>query len=52
VSKEIVLLVVQGVVVVSLAACVSAGHNSAITDALIAICGSIAGIGVYDKLKK
>lgn len=51
-SKEIVLLVVQGVVVVSLAACVIAGHNSSITDALIAICGSIAGIGVYDKLKK
>jgi hypothetical protein len=52
VSKDIVLMIVQGIVVISLAACVIAGHNSAVTDALLAISGSITGIGVYEKLKK
>lgn len=51
-TKDYALLILQGVVVVVLGACVVAGHNSAITDALMAVSGSIAGIGVYEKLKK
>jgi hypothetical protein len=51
-TKDMLFLIVQAIVVVSLAACVIAGHNSSITDALLAICGSVAGIGVYEKLKK
>lgn len=50
-AKPDMLLVAQMVVVVALAACVIAGHNSYITDALIAVSGSIAGTGVYEKIR-
>lgn len=51
-TREYAMLLLQGLVVVVLGGCVMAGHNSAITDGLMAICGSVAGIGVYRQLKK
>lgn len=41
----------QCVVVVVLGVCVALGHNSYITDALLAVCGSLAGIGLYSQVK-
>jgi hypothetical protein len=41
----------QCVVFVGLAVCVSLGHNSAITDAMLAIAGSLAGTGLYSQVK-
>lgn len=46
-----VLLAAQCVVVVVLGVCVAAGHNSAITDGLLAVCGSIAGVGLFQAVK-
>lgn len=46
------LLAAQCLVVVVLAGLVSAGHDSAITDALLALCGSIAGIGAWQVVKR
>lgn len=42
----------QCVVVVVLGICVALGHNSVITDALLAVSGSIAGIGVIQTVAK
>lgn len=50
-KTEIALIGAQVVVVIVLGVCVSLGHNSAITDALMAVCGSIAGTGVYSQVK-
>lgn len=50
-SKDLCVLASQCVVVVVLGTLVGLGHNSSVTDALIAICGSVAGIGVYDRIK-
>jgi outer membrane lipoprotein SlyB len=50
-TRENVLIIAQVAVAGILGACVIMGHNSAITDALIAISGSVAGTGVYEKLK-
>lgn len=50
-TRENVLIIAQVAVAGILGACVIAGHNSYITDALIAISGSVAGTGVYEKLK-
>jgi len=41
----------QCVVVVVLGVCVAMGHNSYITDALLAVCGSLAGVGLYSQVK-
>jgi hypothetical protein len=41
----------QCVVFVGLVVCVSLGHNSAITDAMLAIAGSLAGTGLYSQVK-
>jgi hypothetical protein len=41
----------QCVVVVVLGVCVAMGHNSAITDALLAVSGSLAGTGLYAQVK-
>jgi hypothetical protein len=46
------LLLAQCVVVVVLGVCVAMGHNSVITDALLAVSGSIAGAGLYAQVKK
>lgn len=48
---ELALIGAQVVVVVVLGVCVALGHNSYITDGLMAICGSIAGTGVYTQVK-
>lgn len=50
-TREYGLMILQGVVVVVLGVCVAMGHNSAITDALMAISGSIVGVGLYEKVK-
>jgi hypothetical protein len=41
----------QCVVFIGLAVCVSLGHDSAITDAMLAIAGSLAGTGLYSQVK-
>jgi hypothetical protein len=45
------LLLSQCVVVIVLGVCVASGHNSAIHDGLLAVCGSIAGVGVFQAVK-
>jgi len=45
------LLLAQCVVVVVLGVCVAMGHNSVITDALLAVSGSIAGVGLFQTVK-
>lgn len=42
----------QCVVVVVLGVCVALGHNSSITDALMAVSGSIAGVGLIQTVTK
>lgn len=42
----------QIVVVVVLGILVALGHNSYITDGLLAVCGSIAGVGLYKTFTK
>lgn len=49
--NKLVIIGSQCVVFVGLAVCVVLGHNSAITDALLAISGSIAGTGIYSTAK-
>jgi glycopeptide antibiotics resistance protein len=46
-----VLLLAQTCVVCVLGALVALGHDSVITDALLAVCGSLAGVGVYETIK-
>jgi hypothetical protein len=41
----------QCVVFVGLVVCVSLGHNSAITDGMLAVAGSLAGTGIYSQVK-
>lgn len=49
--RELAILGGQVVVVIVLGVLVGLGHNSYIQDALLAVCGSIAGIGLYDRFK-
>jgi hypothetical protein len=49
--NRLVIIGSQCVVFVGLVVCVSLGHNSAITDALLAVSGSIAGTGIYSTVK-
>jgi len=51
VSKEVCLLLMQGVVVIALATLVGLGHDSAIQDGLLAVCGSLVGVGLYERVK-
>lgn len=46
------LLAAQCVVVVVLGVCVALGHDSVITDALLAVSGSVAGVGVFQAVAK
>jgi hypothetical protein len=46
------VLMAQCVVVVVLGVCVALGHNSAVTDGLLAVSGSVAGIGVIQAVSK
>ena len=50
--NRLVLIGAQCVVFVSLAGLVALGHDSTITDAMLAISGSIIGIGAYTVVKK
>jgi len=50
-QRAIVLLAGQCVVLVTLAVLVGLGHNSAITDGLMAVAGSIVGVGAFEAIK-
>ncbi len=45
--NKLVFTIGQGLVVVVLGVLVALGHNSGISDGLLAVCGSLAGIGIY-----
>jgi hypothetical protein len=49
--NKAVIVGAQCVVFIGLVVCVSLGHNSYITDAMIAIAGSLAGTGLYSQVK-
>jgi hypothetical protein len=49
-TREYVLIGAQVIIVGILATLVALGHNSIITDGLIAVCASVAGVGVYQKV--
>jgi hypothetical protein len=51
-KNKLVVMAAQAVVVVVLGALVAVGRDSAITDGLLAVCGSITGIGVFQTVKK
>jgi len=46
------LLLAQTVTVAVLGAMVCMGHNSAVTDGLLALVGSVAGVSVYQAIVK
>lgn len=50
--NKAVVIGAQCVVVVVLGICVLFGHNSSVTDALLAISGSLAGTGVIQAVAK
>jgi len=50
-KDKAVVLGSQCVVFIGLAVCVALGHDSVITDALLAVSGSIAGTGLYTTVK-
>lgn len=50
--NKAVLIGAQCVVVVVLGVCVATGHNSAVTDGLLAVSGSVAGVGLFQTLSK
>jgi hypothetical protein len=49
--NRLIIIGSQCVVFLGLVVCVALGHNSAITDALLAVSGSIAGTGLYSTVK-
>jgi hypothetical protein len=49
--NKAVIIGAQCVVFIGLVVCVSLGHDSAITDAMLAIAGSLAGTGIYSTVK-
>jgi hypothetical protein len=51
-NREVALIGAQAVVVVVLGVLICLGHDSAISDALLAVCGSIAGTGLYRTIQK
>lgn len=44
---KFIVLSGQIVVVIVLGVLVALGHNSSVTDGLLAVCGSVAGVGIY-----
>lgn len=50
--NRMVLLGAQCVVIVVLGICVMLGHNSVITDGLLAVSGSVTGAGLFAAIKK
>jgi len=49
--NKLAILGSQCVVVIVLGVCVAMGHDSAITDALLAVSGSLVGTGLYSTVK-
>ena len=49
--NKLAILGSQCVVVVVLGVCVALGHDSVITDALLAVSASLAGTGLYAQVK-
>lgn len=49
---KLLILGGQVVVVIVLGVLVGTGHNGAVSDALLAVCGSVAGVGIYQTLVK
>ncbi len=49
--NKLVVIGAQCVVVVVLGVCVALGHDSYITDGLLAVSGSVAGVGLYSQFK-
>jgi hypothetical protein len=49
--NKTVVIAAQCVVFVGLVVCVSLGHDSYITDAMMAVAGSLAGTGLYSQVK-
>ena len=47
-----VVIGAQCVVVIVLGVCVAMGHNSAVTDGLLAVSGSVAGVGLVQAVTK
>ncbi len=45
--NKTMILGAQCVVVVVLGICVAMGHDSAVTDGLLAVSGSLAGVGLF-----
>lgn len=45
------MLGLVGVTVVSLAVLVGLGHNSAVTDGLLAVCGGVGTLALWERLK-
>mgnify|MGYP006266572967 CR=1 FL=1 len=50
--NKCVLIGAQVVIVIVLGTLVALGHNNAVTDGLLAVSGSIAGIGVLQTVAK
>ena len=46
------MLGLYGLTIVCLSALVATGHNSVITDALLALCGGVGTLGLWERLKK
>lgn len=51
-SLKACMLGLIAVVVISLSVLVATGHNSGVTDGLLAITGAAGGLGVWERLKK
>jgi hypothetical protein len=49
--NKTVIIGAQCVVFIGLVVCVSLGHDSSITDGMLAITGSLAGTGLYSQFK-
>jgi len=49
--NKLVIIGAQCVVVMVLGALVALGHDSAITDGLLVVCGSLAGTGVLNTVR-
>jgi hypothetical protein len=49
--REVCVLIGQVVVVVVLGVLVGLGHNSYIQDALLAVSGSLAGVGLWERVR-
>jgi hypothetical protein len=51
-SLKACMLGLMGITIMSLAACVATGHDSAVTDGLLALCGAVGSLGLWERLKK